>query len=72
MMHPLLLSFLKGLYSCEPSKRSLAKKSPKQEARTMENEERYSNELSSIEAIFSDESLDEELGYPEDHEYYED
>ena len=38
----------------------------------MEKEERYSDELSGIEAIFSDESLDEELGYPEDHEYYED
>ena len=32
----------------------------------------YANELSQIEVIFEDEEIDEELGYPEDHEYYED
>lgn len=32
----------------------------------------YANELSGIEVIFNDEAIDEELGYPEDHEYYED
>lgn len=34
-------------------------------------EERYSSELSGIREIFDDESIDEELGFPEDHEYYE-
>lgn len=37
----------------------------------MENE-RYGEELSKVEVLFNDEALDEELGYPEDQEYYED
>ena len=32
----------------------------------------YAETLSGIEEIFFDETIDEELGYPEDHEYYED
>lgn len=37
----------------------------------MENEN-YSNELAQIEVLFDDEKIDEEIGYCEDHEYYED
>lgn len=37
----------------------------------MENE-KYSAELHEIEPIFNDDDLDEELGYPEEQEYYED
>ena len=36
------------------------------------NDERQNKDLSSSETIFDDEGIDEELGYPEDHEYYED
>lgn len=38
----------------------------------MENEERYSDELCDIQAIFNDNEIDEELGYPEEREYSED
>lgn len=36
------------------------------------NEDRYSSALAEIEPIFHDEEIDEEIGYPEDQEYYED
>ena len=32
----------------------------------------YAEELSQIDVIFEDDEIDQELGYPEDHEYYED
>ncbi|MCR5078460.1 MAG: hypothetical protein K6B65_00825 [Bacilli bacterium] len=33
----------------------------------------YAKELSSVDTLFKeDEQIDAELGYPEDHEYYED
>ena len=38
----------------------------------IKNYSSYANELSQIDAIFEDEAIDAELGYPEDQEYYED
>ncbi len=32
----------------------------------------YSKELAEIEVLFNDEAIDEEIGYREDQEYYED
>ena len=34
--------------------------------------EHYGEELSKVATLFNDNSVDEELGYPEDQEYYED
>ncbi len=31
----------------------------------------YDYDIESIEPIFDDEAIDAELGYPEEHEYYE-
>ena len=38
---------------------------------TSMNDDRYSSELERVEEIGDVEKIDEELGYPEDHEYYE-
>lgn len=38
---------------------------------TSMNDDRYSSELERVEEISDVEKIDEELGYPEDHEYYE-
>jgi len=36
------------------------------------NYDRYNEELANTETIFNDDEVDKELGYPEEHEYYED